>query len=73
MGVKGQKIAQNDKILSVALDVSRTIHKCKMISPGVFLFFKILILGLFGGSKGKKWPKMTENSVLCTLNLRNHA
>ena len=31
MGVKGQKIAQNDKILSVALDISRTIHHAIVI------------------------------------------
>ena len=38
------------------------------ISLVVFFFFsKFLFFGLLGGSKGKKWPKMTKNSVLCTL------
>ena len=33
------------------------IHLCKMISPGVFLFFSKLLLG---GLKGKKWPKWQQ-------------
>ena len=46
---------------------------CKMIiSPGFFFNFKVLIFGLSRGWKGKKWPKMTKNSVCWTLYFRNH-
>ena len=42
------------------------IHICKtIISPGIFFIFsKIWFSGSSGGSKSKKWPKMTTNSVL---------
>ena len=49
---------------------------CKMIiSPGVFfIFLKFWLSGLLGGGqKGKKQPKMTKDSIFCTLHLRNHA
>ena len=41
---------------------------------GIFLTFfqNFHVFGLLRGSKGKKWPKMTKNSVLCSLYLRNH-
>ena len=42
------------------------------ISWRFFIFSKFWFLGLLGGSKGKKWPKMTKNFVLCTLYFRNH-
>ena len=64
-GVKGQKIVQNNKFLSVALLISRTIHhlwyihKCKMmISQGFFSFFQILI---FWFVRGVKEEKMVQN------------
>ena len=37
-----------------------------------FHFLKFWIFRLLGGSKGKKWPKMTKRSVYCALDLRNH-
>ena len=51
---------------------SFVVHKFKMmISPG--FFFKILIFLVGRRSKGKKWPKLTKNSVCCcALCLRNH-
>ena len=55
--------------------LSFVVQKCKVIiSLGVFFFnyyFKILIFGLLGGSKGKNGPKW--QIVLCTVYLRNHA
>ena len=48
-GVKGQKIAQNDKKFCLSYLVSQkpyiiwlsfVVHKCKMISPGIFSFFQ---------------------------------
>ena len=36
-----------------------------------FLFLKILILGFVSGVEGKKWYKMTKNSVCLTLYPRN--
>ena len=42
------------------------VHKCKMIiSPGVFLFFKILILGLVWRVKGQKMAQ--NDKKLCPL------
>ena len=50
------------------------VHKCKIIiSPENFIFSKFWFLGLLGGSKGKKWSKLTKNSFYCALCLRNHA
>ena len=74
-GVKGQKIAHNGKKLCLSHLISQepyiiwlsfVVHKCKMtISPAVFLIFsKSWFFGLSGGSKGKKWSKMTKNFVL---------
>ena len=37
-----------------------------------FHSFKILIFWVAGRVKGQKWPKMTKNSVHCTLYIRNH-
>ena len=50
------------------------VHKSKKIMSQVNLFVlsKFWFFGLLGGSKGKKWPKMTQNSALCTLYVRNH-
>ena len=74
-GVKGQKISQNDKtILSIVIHsawyiknhtlwLSFAVHKCKIIiSPGIFLFFKILIFWVVRWAKGQKRPKMTKKS-----------
>ena len=62
--VKGQKTVQNDKKLSVTLDISGTIHHmiviygshvCQMIiSPCVlFIFWKFWFFGLLGGLEGQ--------------------
>ena len=42
------------------------VHICKMIIfPGIFFIFsKIWFSRSSGGSKSKKWPKITTNSVL---------
>ena len=70
-------IPEQQKILSVALHISRAIHiiwlsfmvqMCKMICPGVF-FFQFFS---FSGWKGSKWPKMTKISVCGTLYFRSH-
>ena len=66
-----QKGASNgpklEKIRSVALHVSRTIHYmtfvnvCKMISPGVFSFF--LVFWVVRGVKRQKLVQNDKNSV----------
>ena len=50
------------------------VHKCQiMISPAFcFVLSKFWFFWLLGGSKGKKWPKKTKNSVCSTLYLRNY-
>ena len=71
--------------MSVVLDISGyiiwslfVVHMCKrIISPGFFFYYhyyflKVLIFWVVRRVKGQKWPKMTKNSVLCTLYLRNH-
>ena len=81
--VKGEKMVQIDKKFCLSHSISQepyliwfsfVVHMCKMIiSPGVFLFFpKFWLFGLLGGSKGKKWSKMTKSSVRHTLHIRNH-
>ena len=50
-GVKWQKIAQN-------LWFPFVVHKCKMISPGVFVIFpKFWFFGLLEGQRAKNGPK----------------
>ena len=80
-GVKGQKIVKmTKKCLSCSISqelyiwLSFMVHKCKMIiSLGMFFhFLKILIFGLLGGSKGKKWPKITKNYICRTPYLMKH-
>ena len=75
-GLKGQKIVQNDKNLCSTpyiIWLSFVIHKCKMISSEFFFVFsKFWYFGLLGVSEGKKWPKMTKNSVFHSFYLRNH-
>ena len=47
---------------------------CKCVKWYLQMFFSILkfwFSGFSGGWKGKKWPKMTKNSVCVTLYLRN--
>ena len=89
LGGGGGNRAKNSpkwQTMSVVLNISGyiiwslfVVHMCKMIiSPGVFFyyhyyFFKVLIFWVVRRVKGQKWPKMTKNSVLCTLYLRNHA
>ena len=76
MDKKGQKMAQKEKKLCLLCSISQepyiiwlssVVHKFKMmISPGVFFhFFKFWFFRLSGGSKCKKFPKMTKN--LCLL------
>ena len=53
------------------------VHMCKIIrSPGIFFFFFIFYKFWFSGflvrQKGKKWSKMTNNSVHYAPYLRNH-
>ena len=65
-GIKEQKIAQNDKnclsclISQVPYIISLfVVHKCKMIiSRGVFIFFKILILWVVRRVKGQKMAQI---------------
>ena len=82
-GVKGQKTILSEKKFCLSHSIclepyiiwfSFMVHMCKMIiSPGVFFIFsKFWFFRLLGGSKGKKWPKMTKNSVCRVLYLRNH-
>ena len=80
-GVKGQKMAQNEKKLCLLHPISQepyiiwssfVVCKCKMIISFFLNFFKTLNFQVLGGSKGKKWPKMTKNSVCRALYLRNH-
>ena len=81
-GVKEQKIAQNDKNFCVLHFISQEsyimwlsfmVHLYEMmISLGVFFIFsKLWFFRLLGGSKEKKWPKITKNYVCCALYLRN--
>ena len=77
----GQKIAQNEKwqlhlLHAISQEQYSTwswflVHLCKMIiSPCVsFIFSKFWFFVLLGGSKGKKWSKMTKISVCHTLYL----
>ena len=68
-GVKGEKMAQNDKKLSLPHFISQEayimwswflVHMCKMMtSPDAFFIFsKVWFSGLFGGVKGQN---MTQN------------
>ena len=61
LGVKGQKMVQNDKKLCHAPYLRNhmiiiMVHMCKIISPGVFLLFfifsKFSFLGILGEQKG---------------------
>ena len=82
-GVKGQKIAQNEK---QQLHASRTIsqglyslwsrvlvHLCKMMmSPGAFTFLIFSFFGLLGGKRTKNSPRWQKESACCRWYLRNH-
>ena len=70
-----------DQILSVALHISGTIHHMifisgthvwNNISRHFFCFFKILIFWVIRKVKGKKWPKMTKDSICLVWYPRNH-
>ena len=74
-GVKGQKIAQNDKKLCPLHSISQEpyiiwpsfmVHICEMIISwgGFFYFFKILIFWVHRGVKGKKRSRMTKNCLM---------
>ena len=47
------------------------VHMCKMICPGIFLSFKILIFQVVNGLKVQKMAQHFEN-VCRTLYFRNH-
>ena len=73
--IESQKTVQNDKKLCLSSSISQEpyimwlsfmIQMCKIISPGVFFNFKILIFWVFRGLKGQKM------AVCCTLYIRNH-
>ena len=69
-GVKGQKVAQNDKKFCLSWLTSHhiVVHNCKMIiSSGIFFVFsKCWSFGLLGWSKGKKCPKW-QNSFIAYI------
>ena len=82
--VKVQKRVQNYKKICLSRFISHephiiwlsfVVHKCKMIiSPSnCFIFTKFWFSGLLGGSKGKKWPKMTKKQSVVPFYLSNHA
>ena len=70
------------KILSVVLDVSGTIHHMIVIycthvwndntSRYFFIFSKFCFFRLLGAKRAKKWAKMTKNFVCHVPYLRNH-
>ena len=75
--VRGQKVSQNDKKLSVSLRIlgNHTAYDCgcwynfvykMMISPETFFIFSKFWFFRFLGSrkKGKKWPIVTNLSLL---------
>ena len=81
--IKREKMAQNDKILSIMLHISGTIHYMIVIYGRhvqnddisrhfFFNFSKFWFSGLLVGWKGKKWPGMTKNSIRCAPYFRNH-
>ena len=76
MGVKGKKMAQNDKAFCLPCSLSQkpyliwlwfSVHMCKMmISPAIiFIFLKFWFFGVLGGRewKGKKWSIITSFSL----------
>ena len=82
VGVKGQKMSQNDKKKSLSRSISQEAYilwswllvlMCKtMTFPGAFFIFsKFWFFGLWGG-KWQKWPKLTKGSVCLTLCCRNY-
>ena len=71
-----QKMVQNDKKLSPSCCISQEayliwlsfmVHMCKMICPGVFFNFKILIFQVVKGLKGQKMVENIKN--FCLLHL----
>ena len=50
--------------------LSFMVHMCKMICPGIFFSFKILIFQVVNGLKVQKMAQHFEN-VCCTLYFRN--
>ena len=77
--VKGQKIAQNDKTFCLLCSISQepyiiwlsfVVHKCKMISPGIFYYFKVLIFWVVRRVSGQKMTK-NDQKICLTLYLRN--
>ena len=81
--VKGQKMIQNDKKFCPLHSISHKpyiiwlsflVGICKMIiSQGIFFIFSTFWFSRFiVGQLGKKWFRMTKNSVCCTPYLRNH-
>ena len=81
--MEGQKMAQNDKKFCLSCSISQEpgviwflfiVYMYKIISPGIFwILSKSWFSKLLGGWKGKKWSKMTKNSVCSAPYLRNQA
>ena len=81
-GVKEQKMSQNDKTICLLHSISQeaqlydhyfwyTCVKWWHLQMLFSFLFKILIFWVVrGGQKGKKWPKMTKNSINFTPYLR---
>ena len=72
VGVKGQKMAQNDKKICPYLR-NHTSYDCdfwctcvKWYFQQIFSFFKISSFEVFRGIKCKKWPKITNFSLFCS-------
>ena len=78
MGLKGQKMAQNDKKFCLSHSVSQEpyfiwlwfwVHICKMmISPANFFIFQSFnFWGFYGGKGAKKRPKITNFSMFSSI------
>ena len=82
--VKVQKVSQNEKwqlhpLCAISQEQysiwsSFLVHLCKMMMSLdiVSVFSKFWFFRLLGGWKGKKWSKMTKNSVCHAQYLGNH-
>ena len=65
-GVKGQQMVQNDRKFCLLLSISQEpnivwlsfmVQMCKIISPGVFFNFQILIFRVVRAERAKNGPK----------------
>ena len=76
-----QKTVQNAKKFCLLLSISQEpyitwlpfmLEMSKIICPGAFFNFKVLIFQVARGLKGRKCPKMTKISICGSLYFRNH-